>query len=205
MSLNCQRPSAAVALALGVAGAIVAGMVAIGGWSEDALQLASRYTARFAFLVFVPVYAASSLHRLWPSSRTRALVRGRRALGLAFAAAHGVHLAALTAYQITVARVPDPPTLVVGGGAFLMMFAMAATSNDAAVRRLGRNWRRLHRTGVHWLWLVFTFSYAGRVAEGRLAFVPLLALALAALGLRIAAWRSRARARSRAAAPVPGA
>jgi DMSO/TMAO reductase YedYZ heme-binding membrane subunit len=185
-----------------VAVAIVALPLAIGGWNADALQLAARYTARFAFLVFLPVYVASSLHRLSPSPRTRSLMRARRSLGLVFAAAHGVHLAALTAYQIVAAQVPDPPTLVVGGGAFGMMFAMAATSTDAAVRRLGRHWRRLHRIGIHWLWLVFTFSYIGRVADGRLAFVPLLALALGALGLRLAAWRSRLGARTPATSEV---
>jgi DMSO/TMAO reductase YedYZ heme-binding membrane subunit len=125
-------------------------------------------------------------------------VRRRRALGLSFATAHTIHLGALTTYSILASSVPDPVTIVFGGGAFVVMFAMVATSTDAAVRRLGRNWLRLHKVGIYWLWFVFTFSYAGRVAEGRLFFVPLLALAVGGLGLRIASWRARAR-RSRPA------
>jgi methionine sulfoxide reductase heme-binding subunit len=63
------------------------------------------------------------------------------------------------------------------------------------VRWLGKRWRTLHQVGVHWLWFVFAFSYSGRVAAGKLEFVPLAGLAFAALGLRIAAWRRRARLR----------
>lgn len=33
-------------------------------------------------------------------------------------------------------------------GAFLILFAMFVTSNDAAVRALGANWKRLHRLGL---------------------------------------------------------
>ena len=45
------------------------------------------------------------------------------------------------------------------------------------------------------LWFVFAFSYAGRVAEGQLLFLPLLLAALGGLGLRIAARRAQARRR----------
>jgi DMSO/TMAO reductase YedYZ heme-binding membrane subunit len=179
---------------------LAAGAVAFGLASapapDERWQHAARYTARLAFLLFLPVYAASAWHRLAASEASRFLLRRRRSFGLAFATGHTVHLGALTTYQVTVGRWPDPATLVVGGGAFAVMFAMVATSNDAAVRRLGRRWRRLHTLGIHWLWFVFTFSYAGRVAEGRLAFAPLLAAALAGLGLRVAAARARARRRA---------
>lgn len=159
-------------------------------------QLAARYTARLAFLLFLPVYVASSWHRLAPSAATRWLMRRRRSLGLAFATAHVVHLGALTMFQVTSRGMPDLVTMGVGGGAFVVLFAMVATSNDAAVRRLGgRRWQRLHRFGMHYLWFVFAFSYAGRVAAGMWSFVPLVGLAVAALALRIVAARSRARAR----------
>jgi DMSO/TMAO reductase YedYZ heme-binding membrane subunit len=169
--------------------------LAAGAGPDERWQLAARYTARLAFLLFLPVYVASAWHRLAPGAGSRFVMRRRRAFGLGFAAAHTVHLGALVTYQVTVSRWPDVPTLVVGGGAFAAMFAMVATSNDAAVRRLGKRWRRLHTVGVHWLWFVFTLSYAGRVLGGRLAFVPLLAAALGALGLRLAAARARRRSR----------
>lgn len=163
----------------------------LGATPDESWKLAARYTARLSFWVFLAVYVASAWNRLRPGEFSRNLVRRRRAVGLAFAAAHGVHLVALVTYNVVTRQVPDAPTLLVGGGAYVALFAMAATSNDAAVRALGRRWGTLHRVGMHWLWFVFTFSYAGRVAGGDLTFVPMLAAALAALGVRIAAWRRR--------------
>jgi DMSO/TMAO reductase YedYZ heme-binding membrane subunit len=191
-TLTLCASAAAVSLA-----AIALGHVT-GAAPDERWQLAARYTARAAFLLFLPVFVASSWNRLWPSDASRFAMRRRRALGLSFATAHTIHLGALTAFQVTTGEVPNAVTLIGGGGAFLAMFAMVATSNDAAVRRLGRSWLRLHKVGIYWLWFVFTFSYAGRVAEGRLFFVPLLALALGGLALRIASRRARAR-RSRPA------
>lgn len=54
------------------------------------------------------------------------------------------------------------PYITVGFTAFVLLLPLAATSTNAMMRRLGRNWRRLHRLvypiailGVlHFLWLV---------------------------------------------------
>jgi DMSO/TMAO reductase YedYZ heme-binding membrane subunit len=182
------------AAAVAAFGAIAIG-IALGTSFEDRCLLAARYTARLAFLLFLPVYVASSWNQLAPSDASRFALKRRRSLGLAFATAHTIHLGALTTFQTITGEVPAPVTLIVGGGAFVAMFAMVATSNDAAVRLLGKRWRTLHRIGVHWLWFVFAFSYSGRVADGQLMFVPFAGAAFAALGLRIAAWRRRARLR----------
>ncbi len=188
----------ACVLAAASAGLAIAAGFGLADATPDATawQLAARYTARLAFLLFLPVYVASSWHRLAPSAATRWLMRRRRSLCLVFATAHIVHLGALTTFQVTSCGTPDLVTMVVGGGVFVVLFAMVATSNDAAVRRLGgRRWQRLHRFGMHSLWFVFAFSYAGRVAAGMWSFVPLLGVALAGLGLRIVAARARTRAR----------
>ncbi len=195
----------------GAAAVAACGMIAIGlatgAAPDERWRLAARYTARLAFLVFMPVYVASAWNRLAPSAASRWAMVHRRSLGLAFATAHTIHLGALTTYNVVAGTVPNGSTLVVGGGAFVTLYAMVLTSNDDAVRWLGaRRWQRLHRFGMHYLWFVFAFSYAGRVVGGKLAFVPLLALALAGLGLRIAAHRSRSRARAstRAGAAAEG-
>lgn len=171
-----------------LAGALLAQAVLAAADPAEGWRLAARYTARFSFLCFLPVYIASAWHRLAPGDVSRWMMKNRRSLGLGFATAHTVHLGALTSFNLVAGQSPNLVTLVGGGGAYLLMFAMVATSNDAAVRRLGaRSWKRLHALGIHWLWFVFAFSYGGRVAEGRLAFVPLFGLALGGLGLRIAA------------------
>jgi methionine sulfoxide reductase heme-binding subunit len=158
---------------------------------ETGLQLAARYTARFAFFVFLPAYGASAVHALAPSSLSLWAVKNRRALGLAFAAAHGVHLGALVAYGTVSGQTPPVSSLVLGGGAYVFIFLMALTSNDRAVRWMGHTaWKRLHTAGVHWIWLVFTLSYAKRVAAGKYGYVPLLAVALGVAGLRLFARRA---------------
>ena len=178
------------------AAAIGATLVALFGYGmgatpEERWLLAARYTARLAFPIFVVVFVASSWNRLAPSRVSRFLVQRRRALGLAFATAHTIHLGALVTRNAVAGERPDAITLLAGGGAYLVMFAMALSSNDAAVRLLGRNWLRLHKVGIYWLWFVFTVSYAKRTFGSLPEFAPFFGLALAALALRIAASRAR--------------
>ena len=166
-------------------------------------RLAARYTARFGFPILLLAFVVSSWHRLAPSAASRFLLIRRRAIGLAFATSHTIHLGALITFNVVAGEVPGLVTLAGGGGAYVMMFAMAATSNDASVRRLGRNWVRLHTVGIYWLWYIFTFSYAGRVFDGKLEFAPFLAFLVAGLGLRIAA--ARVRVTRHRGAPAPAA
>ena len=168
-----------------------AGTNPVEGW-----QLAARWTARIGFPIFILTYATSSLGRLWPSDLTRRVWRDRRWWGLGFAACHTVHLYALVTYNQMANHDSSIQTLIGGGGAYAIMYMMALTSNDAAMRAMGKNWKRLHMLGIHWLWFIFAFSYFGRIVDGReqpwagIAF----ATALAALGLRIAVWRKGKRA-----------
>lgn len=82
-------------------------------------------------------------------------------------------------------------------GEYVLLYAMALTSNDASQRAMGIWWKRLHTVGIHWLWFIFTFSYFGRImdparmAQG-LIFFP---ICIAALGLRLAAWSKARRKR----------
>jgi methionine sulfoxide reductase heme-binding subunit len=153
----------------------------------DQLLLAARYTARASFAMFLVTYSASSLLRLWPNAATKLLVRNRRQWGLGFALAHIVHLAALAAYNVQVLNMPQTQTLLGGGLAYVLMFVMALTSNDRSRKALGRWWKRIHSAGIHWLWVIFTFSYFGRLFDpGRAAQgAVLFPLCLAALGLRV--------------------
>jgi DMSO/TMAO reductase YedYZ heme-binding membrane subunit len=201
-----QRPGRAAtiavccaAAALGATAAVAIGL-GLADTPVEQARLAARYTARFSVTIFLVVFVVSSWNRLAPSAASRFLRKRRRALGLAFATAHTIHLGALVSYHVLAGEVPDPTTLIVGGGAYVAMFAMVATSNDASVRALGRNWVRLHKLGIYWLWFVFTFSYGGRVFGGKPEFAPFFVLLLAGLGLRIAAARARKSRRGEATA-----
>lgn len=176
----------AALVALGAVGLALA----IGVDANEQAHLAARWTARAGFPILILTYSASSLVRLWPNGTTKTVLRYRRQWGLGFALAHSIHLAALTTYSVMAAQMPTMATLVGGGGAYILMYAMVLTSNDAAMRAMGVWWKRLHRAGIHALWFVYTFSYFGRLfnPDLRVQGLILLPVCLAALGLRLAAW-----------------
>lgn len=101
------------------------------------------------------------------SPGARWLVINRRYVGLAFAFAHFIHLGVFVAYVAVSGKDPGMVRMVWGGLAYLLIALMAATSNNAAQRWLGTNWRRLHLVGSWYVWLVFLNSYLGRVLEAR--------------------------------------
>ncbi|MGH0032195.1 MAG: hypothetical protein ACQGVC_20585 [Myxococcota bacterium] len=182
----CGLLSALLLLAFGT-------IVATQGTDADGIAALTRITARIAFLMFLPVYVASPAHRIWRSDATRWLVRNRRYLGVAFFVAFALHLDAIwmtsllhgDAFRIEVV------TLVGGGLAYVFAFAMALTSSDRMVRRLGpRRWKTLHRVGVHYIAAIWFFQYLGLSFQS-LAFLPLLLLSVAGFAVRIAGRRQR--------------
>jgi DMSO/TMAO reductase YedYZ heme-binding membrane subunit len=158
-----------------------------------------RATARSSLLLFGAAYAASSLRRLWRTPATAWLMRQRRYLGLSFAASHALHLLAILALALVLgdAFEVDAVTLVFGGGAYVMIAAMAATSSDRAFAWLGaRRWKLLHRVGAHWIFVIFAVSYLPRAAvESPLYALP-AAFVVALLGLRVAAFLRARRPRT---------
>ena len=188
MSQRRYTPVLAIAgLLLGAA--IAAWTLSAQGQTNEGWQLTARYTARTSFLLFLWPYLASSLARLWPNGATRTLLRERRGFGLAFAGAHGVHLAALITFLQVSGETPSPVTVALGGFGYVLVALMAATSNDASVRLLGRNWSRLHAVSLHYVWFIFVATYAGRIAKhpDMSEYVVLISLAFAALAIRLAA------------------
>ena len=157
----------------------------VGDW-----QLAARYTARISFLLFLCVYCMGPAYRLTHAQALRGPLRNRRDWGLCFAMAHGVHLAALVTFLAVSGKPASPVTLVLGGFGYAVLLALVLTSNDAAMKRLGAQWKRLHRFGIHYLWLIFTLTYLGRVTgpQPSQSGKVLLAFALAAAALRLAAF-----------------
>lgn len=146
--------------------ATVIGPLILFGVSERGWQLAARYTVRVSFPLFLLAYLAGPLVVLWRTNLTRWLQKNRRYIGLNFAIAHTIHLGALTGYFVFIGVSPDAATLIGGGLAYVLMFAMAATSNDWSVRKLSTNWRRLHSVGLHYLWFIFLITYMGRLSGG---------------------------------------
>jgi sulfoxide reductase heme-binding subunit YedZ len=159
----------------------------------EEIRAVIRATAFTSAVPFLAAFIASALHRLRPWPLGRWLVTNRRYLGLSVAASHLWHLLAivtLAARSPTFRTDVRPTTLVFGGAGFVLLAAMAATSNDAAQRALGRGWGRLHSVGIHVLWLDFIFTYVGPATVSPFHAVMTLAFATA-LGLRLLAWSGR--------------
>jgi len=193
-----RSPEAIAAAALASLVVIVATAAEL-GTGDEGLRHINRYLARLSFALFLLPFLASPLRSFVGGEALRGLVRERRAAGLAFATAHWIHAGAIGVLFATSESAAPDAGAAVGALGFVASGAMAATSNDAAVRRLGgARWRRLHRVGLWTIWAIFTVSYGGRVAAGQAFFAPFLALCLGGAGLRALAHRRR-----RAAGPGP--
>jgi len=167
----------------------------VGGYAdqpEQAVRLAIRETARTTLLLFAVVFCAASLRRRWKSDLTRYLIQNRRYLGLAAAVSHGYHLLfILILYAMGVAGDTPAATVIGGSWGFVMLAAMAATSNDASQRALRKNWRRLHLLGSWTVWIIFAVSYFPMAFANPIAGAASVAL-MAALLLRVWPQRSSA-------------
>jgi sulfoxide reductase heme-binding subunit YedZ len=145
-------------------------------------------------VLFCAAFAATGLRRIWRAPLTAWLVRCRRQVGLAFAWSHFLHLAGILGLLFTVpsfAPTVSPVTVIGGGTGYALIAAMAATSNDAAVKRLGmRRWRALHLIGLWVVFGIFAQSYLPR-AFANPSYVAPAALLVAALIVRLLPTRPR--------------
>ena len=175
---------------------LVAASLGGGDSAEDSARIVVRSTGALSSLLFVLAWAAAPLAHLTGKRWARSLLGSRRRVGLSMAMSHGVHLLALLTLVQLVELGVDPLTLVAGSGGFVVIALMAASSSDAAVAALGRKrWLLLHRSGMLYLWVVFTVTWAGGAAQSPVAAVG-AAVMLALAALRIYARLRASRANS---------
>ncbi len=141
----------------------------------EGLRSAIRATARSSFALFLAAFLASSLATLVPGPGTRALLRERRYLGLAFAFSHAVHALLILAYwklfpetfwsgRSVAANIP-------GSIGYLFILLLTLTSFRTPARLLGpRAWKalRLDRhlgAGGHLLPVVLQTHPHGRLVR----------------------------------------
>jgi sulfoxide reductase heme-binding subunit YedZ len=130
------------------------------------------------------------------------LIRLRRMLGLLaffYATLHMLTWVVFFHYfdmSFMVEDIAERPYITLGMATFVILFALAITSNRFAIRKLGRRWQSLHRlvylaailAVVHFWWLV-----KADISEPRRWAVAVAAL----LGFRVWwSWRTRASARA---------
>lgn len=175
-----------------VAAALAAGLIelalASAGRGEQGWREAVRATAALSLGLFLVVYLASTLRRLVPGPATSWLLANRRYLGVSFAVVHFAHFGSIVALSRVLGASPPLHLAVLGGIGDLLLLAMVATSFDATAERLGeRRWIWLHRVGLHYVWVIFAFTYGGAAfASDRLFPGVAIAALLGALALRVA-------------------
>ena len=152
--------------------------------NEDAIGYMLRVTARLAFVFLMLAYIARPLGQLVSSGlihdTSRWLLKRRRHLGLSMALAHTVHFGYVVALFVVLDMPLEWITIVFGGLAFVLMWLMAATSNRFSMVRLGKNWKRLHTFGLHYLWIIFMQSFIPGAFMDR---APVIYQAIVLLGL----------------------
>lgn len=152
----------------------------------DPVKAFERFLGLWAVRFLILTLAVSPLRELFSQN----LMRYRRALGLLcfyYAMMHfSVYLVLdqALAWQAVLADILKRPFIMLGMAAFAMLVPLAATSNAFSIRRLGRNWQRLHLLvygaaicgGIH-------FALATKVLTGEQYFY--LALITLLLGYRV--------------------
>ncbi|MCB1790909.1 MAG: sulfoxide reductase heme-binding subunit YedZ [Gammaproteobacteria bacterium] len=136
-----------------------------GDLGANPLEHVTHATGDWALRLLLVTLAMTPLRRL---SGNTAWLRFRRMFGLFAFFYASVHLLIWVwldrelAWGNMLADIAKRPYITVGFAAWLLLVPLAATSTRAAMRRLGRNWKKLHRAvyaiailGVlHFVWLV---------------------------------------------------
>jgi sulfoxide reductase heme-binding subunit YedZ len=119
-----------------------------GRLTADPVKYITHFTGKTVLVLLILTLAVTPIRRL---TGWNGIIRVRRLLGL-FAFFYAVvHLLIYFTFDrgLVFAELGEDivkrPYITVGFTAWLMLLALAVTSPRAMVRRLGRNWQRLHR------------------------------------------------------------
>ena len=180
---------------------MVSGMLRVDLSSAEAVSSMIQLSVRCAVPLLFLAFSASSLQILFPGSFSRWLLRNRKIIGLCFAAAMawqlffilwlvGIH----TEYYVSDVYVLSDVVEGVLGYTFLI--AMVLTSFKFGRSRMtSRQWKRLHTSGIYWLWI-----YAWSVYWFNLFYYPEPAILIdyiyywggfLAWSLRMSAWSKK--------------
>lgn len=119
--------------------------------------LTVRRSVQFAYPFLLLVMVARPLQVIFKKPWTAKVLRKRRLIGVAFAGVMTAHLA-LIAFRFSYSpELTYPiPKLLVGAGAYVMLYLMFITSFDGPTRAIGpKRWKILHRVGLVWAALIF--------------------------------------------------
>ena len=122
--------------------------MATGNLSANPIQELEQRTGRHAITLLILALACTPLNTLFRWSEP---LKRRRALGLyafMYATIHVIIFIDLDyglAWSLIIQTIFEKPYIVVGMLTFLMLIPLAFTSFDIWKKRLGKNWKRLHK------------------------------------------------------------
>ena len=192
-SLTWMGTAFAIALAMAVM------VLAVQGTGNSGTRLALEITARWSFLLFFLAYAGNAVAELFNIGRLAG--RGRE-FGLAFAAAHLVHIGLVVWLGIILGRVP-----LSGGLLLFFLIALFATYllaglSFGGVKTIGPTaWRWILFLGMNYILIAFARDFVLPVVQPKpsqinlghyLFYVPFMVLSLAAPLLTMLASHRRA-------------
>lgn len=199
-----QRNSVAMlwmGVAFGVAFAFAGAVFAIMGIDTRSIGLALRVTARWSFLLFWMAYAGGAMAVLYPQALAP-LARCGREFGLAFAAAHLVHIGLVVWLCWMSNRLVLPGSLFVFFTiGIVWTYLLATLSFGALSGALGsRRWRLVQVLGLNYILLAFGYDFVLPVIRPEhhefgpsIGYIPFAVMSFAAPLLRFAAATRRSR------------
>jgi len=183
----------------------------LGEWWADSLGVNPlnrmlHFTGRWALIMLTLTLALTSVRRLsvWVSQAAHArygkrisdwnwLIRLRRQFGLFTFFYACLHLAVYVAFDagFDIRAIRDDALerlfVLIGMAAFVLLVPLAATSNHAAMRALGKTWRRLQM--LSYLVAVLAIAHFWLQAKvGDMQAVPYAVVMAVLLGSRLLAW-----------------
>lgn len=186
------------------------------GLGANPIEFITRSTGTWTLVGLLVTLAVTPLRRLTGNA---GLIRYRRMLGLFaffYACLHGLTYFWLDQFFDAAAIARDilkRPFVTVGFAALTLLVPLALTSTRAMMRRLGRNWQRLHRLVyaaallgvVHYLWLVKKDVTEPLIYGAALAVLLALRLPWVVTGVeRVRGGHARGRGLARAAVHPTG-
>jgi len=188
-------------IAFGIALGITVAVLVLQGADNKGTRLALELTARWSFLLFWLAYAGNATAQLFG---VRSLAGHGREFGLAFAAAHLVHIGLIVWLGIILGRVP-----LSGGLLLFFLIALFATYLLAVLsfggaKALGPAWAPLRFVAMNYILIAFgrdfllpvLYPKPSQINAGHyLFYAPFLVLSLAAPLLTLLAARRK---------PAPG-